>query len=536
MPTITYKNSQYEVLLGETVLSALLRQGREMSFSCRKGACRVCMQRCTSGTVPVESQRDLKSQLVDKGYFLPCLCFPLDSMTIEPPRPEDMCFDAHVVTKVHLAPGIIGLFLEAEIDFSYRAGQFVNLIREDGSTRSYSLASVYGEEPYLELHVQHVPGGAVSEWLHDEVSVGDLLTLSGPFGDNFYRSAEPTRDVVLIGSGTGLAPIYGIAKSAIYQGHEGDIHLYHAGSDCADLYLHQRLLDLSTEYQEFNYHPFAISAGEDIRLLSEKAAISDFALQELADIGDARIHVAGQPATIDRCLDLAEKSGLNRETILADRFDSGDLGASDKSDSGKNSKDEQRKTEIGPRRFEPDLEMWKGLEEGKLLRTILDDFYTRAFEDEILSPYFHNVSKQRVAEKVYSYLKQAFTGERHYFGNHPRNAHHWMVVDNDIFDYREKMLLDCMYRHKLPEPLIQKWRSLEEQFRGDIVKDKPWGRLIGGVECPVDGYGEEVLDFATLCDGCSTEISIGEKVRYHLRLGTVYGHCCNDDVNLEEAG
>lgn len=176
--------------------------------------------------------------------------------------------------------------------------------------------------------------------------------------------------------------------------------------------------------------------------------------------------------------------------------------------------------------LEPDPEMWAALGEGELLNEILNDFYSRVYEDEQLSSFFHGVTKQRAVEKQYLFLKQKFTGEKVYFGDRPKNAHHWMVISNELFDYREGIMVETLRRHGLPEHLVERWRQLEESFRGDIVKDKPWKRKMGDVELPVDGYGEVELEIGSVCDGCGDEIDAGETVRYHLRLGQIYCPTC----------
>ncbi len=171
---------------------------------------------------------------------------------------------------------------------------------------------------------------------------------------------------------------------------------------------------------------------------------------------------------------------------------------------------------------QPDVEMWQALEEGKLLSSILEDFYSRVFEDEQLAPFFHGVTRQRAIEKQYLFMRQLFSGEKVYFGDRPRNAHHWMVISDELFDYREALMLDCLRRHGLPEDLVERWRSVEEFFRGDIVKDMPCKRKLGDIELPVEGYEETVLEVGSLCDSCGEEIDAGASVRYHLRLGQIY--------------
>lgn len=176
--------------------------------------------------------------------------------------------------------------------------------------------------------------------------------------------------------------------------------------------------------------------------------------------------------------------------------------------------------------LQPDPEMWEALDEGRLLNRILRDFYMCVYEDERLAPFFDGVTMQRAIEKQFLFLRQLFTGEKVYFGDRPKNAHHWMVISDELFDYREQLMTECLRLNGLAEHLVQRWRSMEECFRGDIVKDAPWKRKMGDVELPVEGYGEVELEIGSLCDGCGEEIDAGQTVRYHLRLGHIYCPAC----------
>lgn len=177
-------------------------------------------------------------------------------------------------------------------------------------------------------------------------------------------------------------------------------------------------------------------------------------------------------------------------------------------------------------KLEPDLELWQALGEGALMSEILEDFYSQAFEDERLAPFFHGVTQRRAMEKQFLFLRQQITGEKVYFGDRPRNAHHWMVISNELFDYREQLMVECLRRHGLAEPMVKRWVAIENRFRADIVKDEPWKRKMGDVELPLDGYEETVLDVGSLCDGCGAEVEAGVSVRYHLRLGSIYCPGC----------
>jgi len=180
---------------------------------------------------------------------------------------------------------------------------------------------------------------------------------------------------------------------------------------------------------------------------------------------------------------------------------------------------------------EPDLELWRALGEGRLLSRVLVDFYNRVYDDPLLAPFFADVTKQRLVEKQYNFMCQVLTGKDVYFGERPRNAHHWMVISDELMDHREELMESCLRRIGLPEYFVKRLRAIEEYYRGDIVKDKPWKKILFGKEVPVEGFDEMMLDDATLCDSCQQEIPSGVQVQYHVRLGKVYCTSCRQGVS-----
>lgn len=175
----------------------------------------------------------------------------------------------------------------------------------------------------------------------------------------------------------------------------------------------------------------------------------------------------------------------------------------------------------------PDPRMWEALEYGQKLTRILTDFYTRVYADPRLSSFFR-VTMEHAIAKQYSFLAEVFTGERLYFGERPRNAHHWMVISDDLFDYREALMESCLRRHGLPDELVVKWLALEGIFRKQIVKNAPIPKKIRGIALPLEGYEELTLTVGALCDGCGEAVETGSVVRYHVRTGLAYcTHCAH---------
>jgi truncated hemoglobin YjbI len=182
--------------------------------------------------------------------------------------------------------------------------------------------------------------------------------------------------------------------------------------------------------------------------------------------------------------------------------------------------------------LKPNPEMWEALKRGPGLTEILTNFYTHVYADERLAHFFEGTTIDRAIQKQYSYLTQIFTGERVYFGERPRNAHHWMVISDELFDYREELMERCLREYGLPEHLVKAWRKVEEVFRKQIVKSEPVPKKIRGVALPLEGYGAIDLSVGCLCDECSGQMNPGLRVRYHLRTGRTF--CPECFAKIEE--
>lgn len=174
----------------------------------------------------------------------------------------------------------------------------------------------------------------------------------------------------------------------------------------------------------------------------------------------------------------------------------------------------------------PNPEMWAALKEGKLVNEILVDFYAQVFVDPKLGHFFKDSTQQRAKEKQYLFMKGILTGEKCFFGERPRNAHHWMVISDELFDYREKLMEDTLRKHHLAEPLIRQWIAIDEIYRKQIVKKEAFGKKIGGVEIPAEGYKVDTLTVASMCDECEQEIIAGSEITYHIRTGKVFCNKC----------
>lgn len=510
MPTITLDGRRYDRREGESVLDALLRQGDPPSFSCGQGVCLVCMLRRVDGEVPEAATAGIKARLRERGYVLACQTVPEGDVVLERPRPGDLFGRAAVVRKERLTEEVCRLVLEPATELYYHAGQFVNLRRpSDGLTRSYSLASVPRLDRHLELHVRRMPLGRMSGWIFDELTAGDSVDLQGPEGRCFYRGDRLDRPLLLIGTGTGVAPLWGVVRDALASGHRGPIDLYHGVRDPELLYLQRELEACAAEHSSFRYHP---CVSGPVAGSARRGRAGELAFADHPELARAHVFLCGAPAMVRAGRLAAVAAGAQPEAVRCDPFVTAEL---------------DPKVTEEPNRYPPaDPELWAALGEGKLLRQVLTAFYTQVYADPLLRPYFEHTTIDRSIGKQYSFLAKVLGGEDQYFGDRPRNAHHWMVISDAIFDHRAALMLRTLREHGVPEAMVRRFAALEESYRRYVVKEEPWPRIMNGATYPLEGYEELEMDVGTLCDACERAVEPGEVVRVHVRLGRTYCRDC----------
>ena len=316
MPAVRFAGARYALDEGETVLDGLLRHGVALSHSCKAGVCGSCMLRATSGAVPPKAQTGLKDSWKSRGYFLPCSCVPEEDLELAAPG-ADFRFSAVITALKALSSDVLLACLSPETTVEFHAGQYVTVERADGLARSYSIASLPGAGT-LELHVRRIPGGRMSGWFHDEARVGDRLTVLGPTGECFYVPGREKQPLLLAGTGTGLAPLYGIVRDALAAGHAGPIRLFHGALRHEGLYLMDELRELAGRHAQLEYTP-AILRGEPAPGLSV-GALDEVILDRVPDVTGWRGFVCGDPALVQQLKKTLFLAGMASREIYADAF------------------------------------------------------------------------------------------------------------------------------------------------------------------------------------------------------------------------
>jgi nitric oxide dioxygenase len=166
-------------------------------------------------------------------------------------RPETVWRDWRVVEKIPETDDVVTFRLQKVDDRLVKTslpGQYVTVqvplpdgVRQprqysltradDGEHRQFSVKRVRGEGK---------PDGEVSNHLFDEVDVGDVLTLSLPFGDVVLDDSRPA---VFASAGIGISPMAGMLSHLASAGSRLPVTLLHADSDESSFALRGQVFD-----------------------------------------------------------------------------------------------------------------------------------------------------------------------------------------------------------------------------------------------------------------------------------------------------
>lgn len=316
MPSLEFEGRRLELAQGESVLDCLERHGARRPASCRSGVCQSCIMKVTAGALPSAAQTGLKDAWRAQGYFLPCVCAPTEDLQIAD-CDAGATLDATITAVQVLRPAIVRVRLQTHEPFCFAAGQFVSLIRpQDGLTRPYSIASL-PDDGALELHVAVRDGGAMSSWLRD--ATGQDVRLRGPSGECFYQTRGPAQPLLLAGTGTGLAPLWGIVRAALQARHPAALHLYHASRSASGLYMHDRLRELASRHPNLSVHGLAADNDQGLPdLRSERLELA--IASDLPKLAGFRVYLCGNPETVRRLKKQAFLAGASLQEIHSDPF------------------------------------------------------------------------------------------------------------------------------------------------------------------------------------------------------------------------
>ena len=210
---------------------------------------------------------------------------------------------------------------------SYRAGQFITL-KACGTLRSYSMSSSPDTDTELMTTVKRVPGGLVSNWIHDHLRAGDLIETTLPTGVFCLR--QSSAPLVAFCGGSGITPILSLVKTALATTERG-VRVLSANRDADSVIFGSALAELAARFPdrfEIHHHldtPHGLVTESRVRGFTGDDRHADF-------------YLCGPAAFMELTERALLAHGVSPDQIFVERFDampdpqSNDDGASDECD------------------------------------------------------------------------------------------------------------------------------------------------------------------------------------------------------------
>lgn len=200
MTKLIFADQTLTARAGQSVLDTLLQAGIQIPHSCKQGVCHSCLIRVTAGSIPAQAQAGLSAEQKHQNLILACSCTPETDLSLQRYDMGRERVRCRVASKRMLRPDILELKLDGQLQ--YRAGQYVNLWRDELISRSYSLASLPSDR-FLSFHIDVRPDGQFSRWAQESLNLGDAIELQGPMGECVYQS-EAATPLLFAATGTGV--------------------------------------------------------------------------------------------------------------------------------------------------------------------------------------------------------------------------------------------------------------------------------------------------------------------------------------------
>lgn len=325
-------DTQFSCEDDETILAAGLRQGVNLRYGCKHGGCGSCKALITDGEV---DQSDASSfALMDfekeQGYALLCSSYPLSDIVIDVSEYEaDELLAAAPIQEYHaeverittLTHDIRGVHLRLiePTTLAFQAGQYVD-VRVPGTTewRSYSMANPPSRTGAIELMIKLMPAGVFSTYLTERLTVGDRLTLRGPYGNFSLR--ESGKPALFIAGGSGMAPILALLRAMAERMDARPVTYCYGARACRDLFQLEELRELERQLPHFRFIPALSEPQTGDAWSGEIGLVTDVVTRVVPSVVGMEAYMCGPTVMIDAAIALLTTRGMPERDLFYDKF------------------------------------------------------------------------------------------------------------------------------------------------------------------------------------------------------------------------
>ena len=238
---------------------------------------------------------------------------------------------ATVVEVLRPTRDVVVVRLISDVMVDYHPGQYLSVLTpySPGVWRRLSPSIPSNPAGQIEFHIRDVPGGALSGSLVRGVGVGDRWVLARPLGLLEVDRSEPFRDVLMIGGGTGIAPLRCLLLDMMRHGNNPRVHLFYGARFPGDLYDLPTLVDLAATapwltiqpVSEEDEDPWWAGPRQELPRTLHRRQTGTLveAVTQWGSWADRQVIVSGSPEMLRATVRGLVAAGTPRENISFDR-------------------------------------------------------------------------------------------------------------------------------------------------------------------------------------------------------------------------
>jgi CDP-4-dehydro-6-deoxyglucose reductase, E3 len=314
---------------GETILEAGLREGLPMPFDCRNGGCGKCKGRVLAGEVELGPYQESALPAADRaaGDALFCVAEARGDLEIEyqpaaGAKPAEVHrYGARVTALERLAPDVMKVMLQVDEGGKPRwhAGQYINVLLEDGQKRSFSFATRPGTSDLVELHIRRIEGGLFTTRVFETMKVGDRIRFEGPLGA-FHLREEGDKPILFVAGSTGFAPVKSMLEQAFATGIRRRMALYWGVRSRDDLYAAELPERWAREHANFTFVPVLSEPRPEDDWHGRTGLVHEAILADYPDLASHQIYACGSVKMVEAVAPAFVAQGLSPDDCFSDAF------------------------------------------------------------------------------------------------------------------------------------------------------------------------------------------------------------------------
>lgn len=261
----------------------------------------------------------------------------IKELVLELPPGEEVNFKAGGYIQIEVPPHALS-YADFDIDskfladwtkfkmFQYKSHVHIPV------TRAYSMANYPGEMGIIKLNVRiaspppkgpaTIPPGKASSYVFN-LTPGDEVTISGPFGEFFIRDGES--EMLYIGGGAGMAPL----RSQIFELFKGrntkrKVSYWYGGRSMQEVFYEDEFEKLAKEHENFSFHLALSDPQPEDNWHGPSGFIHNVVFENYLKNHEApediQYYMCGPPMMVQAVEDMLADLGVEPNNIFYDKF------------------------------------------------------------------------------------------------------------------------------------------------------------------------------------------------------------------------